>query len=135
MKYEELVKAAINNLEDDERIFTYVIEELDSWNGFADGFRVYNMCDLDEFFYGLKPTELLEKLCEDFDVRCEYFADTIYGLESVADINDVADWYKDHTSAEEVYDNLLENLCHIDLECIDHDFAELMEQIDNYEEE
>ena len=43
--YEELVENAIEMLDQDADLFCEMVDELDSWNGFADGFRVFNTYD------------------------------------------------------------------------------------------
>ena len=51
--YQQLVLEAIDILNNDDEIFCDMINELDAWNGYADGFRCYCMEDLDELFYGV----------------------------------------------------------------------------------
>lgn len=131
-KYDELVTEATKILEHDNEIFGKVCEELDCWNGFLGDERLYNMCDFDDLMYGLKPSELLEKVGTDFDIRDDYFYFTIYGAESTSE--EPAEHYRECFSFGEVFDELLENICHIDLVWIDSEFAELMESIANYEE-
>ena len=86
--YDELVENAIEMLENDGELFVDMIDELDSWDGFADGYRVYSMDEIDELFYDCKVSEFLSKLADGFDLNEDYFADTIYGLESIADKED-----------------------------------------------
>lgn len=51
---EDLRNEAIERLEEDDELFCELVEDLDSWNGFADGFRCYPMDEIDEIFYGVK---------------------------------------------------------------------------------
>ena len=62
--------------------FNELITEVNNYDGALGEYRFYYMDELDELFYGVKPTELLSKLEDNFDVRDEGFTDTIYGLES-----------------------------------------------------
>lgn len=127
--YEELVKDAITMLEDDADLFCEMVDELDSWNGFADGFRVFDMYMLDELYHGSPVSKLLEDIGDNhFDLGDEYFVDTIWGLRS---IDDKYEEYSDNVTAEELFDNLLENYSNIDLRYTA--FAELMDEIYNYE--
>lgn len=125
MLYAELVKKAIEMIENDDDLFVELVNELDSWNGYADEYRCYGMYDLDDLLYGKKPTEILDLVCDDFNVRDEYFYWDLWGLHSTDYIIDV---YKDNTTAEEVFDNVLDNLPHIYTS--NTDFADLMEEID-----
>lgn len=127
MKKAELVAKAIEVLENDGSIFCRCIDELDCWNGFADGWRCYPMYELDDLFHGCKVSEFLEKIdTANFDLRDDYFQDTIYGLRSVADVYDA---YIDETDAGEVLDNLLENYSNLDIYYIDEDLDEVLQKI------
>lgn len=130
MKYEELVKKAIEMLKEDEDLFVSMVDELDSWNGFADGYRVYNMYELDDLFCDCKVSDFLSKIGSHFDLSDDYFADTIWGLEST---DDKYTYYLDNTTEEEVFDNILE--CYTHLYFDDKDFEDLIEQIADYDEE
>lgn len=127
--YEELVNDAIEMLKDDADLFCEMVDELDSWNGFADGFRVFDMYMLDELYHGQPVSKLLEDIDGNhFDLSDEYFVDTIYGLRS---IEDKYVEYSDNVSADELFDNLLDNYNHLTL--CDSEFTELMDEIYNYE--
>lgn len=129
--YEELVENAIEMLDQDADLFCEMVDELDSWNGFADGFRVFNMYDLNDLYADRPVTDLLEDIGENhFDLSDEYFVDTIYGLRS---IDDKYVEYSDNVSTEELFDNLLDNYSHLYLR--DSEFAELMDEIYNFESE
>lgn len=128
--YDDLVKEAIEMIEDDDELYCELVEELDNWNGYADGFRCYEMCELDDYFCDCKVSEFLEKITDDFRLQDDYFYFSIYGLESC---DDKAELYRDNTTAEEVFDNVLDNSSH--LYFYNTDFAELLEMIENYEED
>lgn len=130
-KYEELVKDAMAMLEDNADLFVDMVNELDSWDGFADGFRCYGMYELDDLFCDCKVSEFLEKVdVDNFNLADEYFADTIYGLRSV---DDIYVYYCDNTCVEDVYDAIIENYNHLYFS--DKDFEELIEEIVNYSED
>ena len=128
--YDELVKSAIEMLENDGELFVEMIDELDAWDGFADGYKVYSMDELDELFYDCKVSEFLSKLADDFDLNDDYFADTIYGLESIADKED---YYRDNFDCGDVLDNVISNYNHLYIS--DSDFDELIDAIVNYSED
>lgn len=132
MKYNELISKAIETLKDDDRIFTYTIEELDNWNGFADGFRAYRMDEIDELFSGVSIGDFLDKLSSSFDHTDEYFVDTIFGLTST---NDLAEHYRDNVDEGELLDEIIENYDNLDIEWIDEDFDKLVKNIIEYREE
>lgn len=109
MNYCELMDAALDMLQYDD-LFIDMINELDAWNGYADDFRCYDMAELDDLFYGSKPSEILEKVTSDFSIYDNYFYCSIWGIEST---NDPAAVYRDHTDAGEVLDNIIEEYNHI----------------------
>ena len=121
MKYAEMVEKAVEMIRDDDELMMNLVDELDNWNGYADGFRCYDMYELDDF---------LSKLASDFDLRDDFFYDTIYGISSTSD---KAELYRDNTDAGDIFDNVLENLSHLYID--DSDFADLMSEIDNYTDE
>lgn len=131
-KYEELIEKAIEELKDNDDLFVDCVNELDSWNGFADGFRGYPMYELNDLFYGVSVGDFLDKLASGFNHNDEYFIDTIYGLDSC---NDLAEHYRDNVDEGELVDRLIEEYNNIDLNWIDSDFDELIESIVNYDED
>ena len=128
--YDELKNEAIEMLEEDDNLFCDMVEEIDSWNGFADGFRCYPMDEIDEIFSGVSIGDFLDKLAGDFNHRQNYFVDTIYGLES-ADYKEEV--YRDNTSSEEVLEEVLEYSGRIYIG--NSEFKELVEALVDYEEE
>ena len=106
-RYEELYNRAIEMLDDYDDLFVDMVNELDSWNGFADGYRCYDMSELDDLFCGCSIGDFLDKITDDFNHRDNYIVDSIYGLESTDFIEDV---YRDNTSSEEVLDALLDEI-------------------------
>lgn len=131
-KYDELITEAIETLDNNDDLFCRCVEELDSYNGFADGFRCYPMDEIDELFCGVSIGDFLDKLGSDFNHRDNYFVDTIYGLESTDYPEEI---YRDNTDSGEVLDNLIREGNNIDLSCYDSEFAELLDEICNYDDE
>lgn len=121
--YESLIAEAIERLESDDDLFIRCIEELDNWNGFADGFRAYPMWKLDDLFGDMKLSDFLDRLAPGFNNRDEYMIDSIYGLDST---DDVADHYRSNVDEGELIDNLIDRYDDIDLEYIDSDFSKLI---------
>lgn len=87
-------------LKNDDDAFVEAVQELIAWNGFTD-VEAFPMDEIDEICYGMKPSELIEKMTSDFDPRDEYFYFSIYGLESC---NDRAELYRDNCDVDEVMD-------------------------------
>ena len=125
-KYEKI----INYFEENEDIFDECIEELDGYNGYLGDDRYYSMDELDEFYNGTEPLELLrrayygrdddtwhtdsrgEKIYGEFNPNREYFYYNGYG-------NLVSSDYKDYSAYLDNYfiDALLNNRQY--LYCID----------------
>lgn len=130
-RLEELRQAAIEMLELDDELFCECVEELDCYNGFADGYRCYDMSNFNEMFSGLEPLEIIGKISEGcFNANEMFFVDTIYGIESTDFREDV---YRSNTTEEEVLDNVLD--CIWNLNISDSDFTDLVEQIIGYDED
>lgn len=89
-----------------------LVNAINSWNGELEDYKFFYMDELDEIFYGVKPTELLSRLTDDFDKDEEGFKDTIYGLES-CNTEDITDDIR--CNAEEVAESTINNMDSIDL--------------------
>lgn len=130
-KYNELMNAALDMLEDNDDLFCELVEELDSWNGFAGGFRCYYMSELDDLFCGCSLSDFLNKIDEDsFDLRDEFLIDTIYGLQTT---NDRTGHYRDNVDAGDLLDNVRDYRTHLWIN--DTDFEALLDEIDEAETE
>lgn len=129
-KYNELVARAIEMIRTNDDLMIELVDELDAWNGYADGFRAWDMSELSDFYHGETVAKLLDDLTADFNKYDDWFYFSIYGLEST---NDKADLYRANTDAGEIFDNVLENLSHLYI--YNDDFREIMEEIANYNEE
>ena len=119
----------MDELENNDELFVDMVNELDGWNGFADGYRAFPMYELDDLFGGCSVSEFLDKLASGFNHNDEYLVDTIWGIDST---NNIAELYRDHTSAGEVLDEIINNYNHIYFN--DSDFEELIDNIVNFEE-
>ena len=127
---EDLRNEAIEMLENDDDLFCNMVEELDSWDGYADGYRAFCMDELDEEYYNCPASKIINDLTEDFSINDNYFYFSIYGLESC---DDKAELYRDNTTEDEVLDAVLDNYLHLYFS--DSDFKDLIEEIDNYDED
>ncbi len=124
--YEELKNEAIEELKNDDDLFVDMVNELDSWNGYADGFRAFPMYELDDLFYDCKLSEFLEKITSDFNLQDDYIVDTIYGLDST---DDIAGHYRDNVDEDDLLDNILSHVGQLDF-WNHEDFKELIEAIE-----
>ena len=93
-------------LNNDDDLFVECVNELDSWNGYADGFRCWDMNELDDFYCDIPASKLIADLTEDFNINDTYFYFTIWGLEST---NDIVTLYRDNADADDVLDGIIEN--------------------------
>lgn len=132
MKYDEMMTKALEMLQENDDLFVDCVNELDSWNGYADGFRGYPMYELNDLFYGVSVGDFLDKLASGFNHNDEYFIDSIYGLDSC---NDLAEHYRDNVDEGELLDNIIDNYSNIDLQWIDSEFDDLINDIVNYSED
>jgi hypothetical protein len=119
----ETIKKQLRELlEQDEQLFNTAIEELDSYNGYLGDNRYYSMDELNEFYSGTEPLELLQrafygwdedmwstdsngnKTYGEFNPNREYFTYNGYG-------NLVSSDYKDYSYLLDNYfiDSLIEN--------------------------
>ena len=127
--YKTMINQALEMLKDDDDLFCSMVDELDAWNGYADGFRCYDMSMIDELFCDMKVSDFLAKL-GDFNYREDYFYDSIYGIEST---DDKTGLYRCNVDEEELLDRIIENASH--LYFYDSEFEDLIESIVNYSED
>jgi hypothetical protein len=127
MTRQELIDKAMEMLRNDDDIFCEAVNALDSWNGFADGFRCYSMYEIDDLFYGVKISDFLDKLSANFNHTDEYFYDTIYGIAST---DSMAEVYRDNTDAGEVFDELLDKWDRVGFYGY-NDFMAIMDDLNN----
>ena len=96
-------------LKDDDNAFVEAVSELIVWNNFID-IEAFPMDEIDEICYGMKPSELIEKMTSDFNSSDEYFYFSIWGLESC---NDRAKLYHDECDIIDVIDAIEEDYSHL----------------------
>ncbi len=138
ISYEDLKAKAIEMLKDNDELFVDMVNELDSYNGFADGFRAYPMYEIGDLYCGVKIGDFLDMLTSDFKHTDEYFYRGIYGIEST---DSIADLYHDNVDADELLEQLIEYYPHISFECYDggSELEEMVTALDEnaefYEEE
>ena len=107
----EIIKNWIENVATDDEVNELVIE-LNSWDGSFDDLRFYEMYELNDLFCGVRPTELLEKLDDDFDVSDDGFVDAGWKLESCLFGDAIADM---KANAEEIAEHVEEEMENITL--------------------
>ena len=134
----ETIKKQLKELfEQDEQLFNAAIEELDSYNGYLNDNRYYSMDELNDFYNGTEPINLLQrayfgrdndtwttdssgkKTYGEFNPNREYFTYNGYG-------NLVSSDYKDYSYLLDDYfiDALIENVDNLTL---DNEILEIIE--------
>lgn len=144
---EQIIDDIISFFADNDDALTECIEDLDTYNGYLDDDRYYDMEMLDEFYAGADPTEILqrafyghdaeswhtdsrgEKEYGAFNPNRDYFRYNGYGNLVSYDYKD----YSDHNDFCFVV-ALIEN--RNDIDSIDNynDLAELLDEYENAEE-
>lgn len=124
---EEITADIIAYFEKNEDIFTDCMEELDGYNGYLGDSRYYSMDELDEFYKGVEPSEILrrayygrdddsyttdsngERTYGEFNPNRDYFYYNGYG-------NLVSSDYKDYSALLDSWaiEAMSENRCYID---------------------
>ena len=64
---EEAIKAIRKYFEENEEEYIEAIEDLDNYNGYLNDDRYYYMDDIDEFYHGQQPSEILERAFYGYD--------------------------------------------------------------------
>lgn len=144
----QTVKKIIEFFEENDEIFTRCIEELDSYNGYLNDDRYYDMEMLSEFYNGTDPIELLQrayygrdddtwttdsrgdKTYGEFNPNREYFYYNGYG-------NLVSSDYKDYSDKLDEYaiEEMSENRSYIDSIDSDDDLAALFDELEEDSEQ
>jgi hypothetical protein len=140
---ENTIKKIIAFFEENEEIFNEAIEELDSYNGYLNDDRYYEMEMLSEFYNGTDPIELLQrayygrdddtwttdsrgdKTYGEFNPNREYFYYNGYG-------NLVSSDYKDYSYKLDAYaiESMLENRYYIDSINSDDELSALFDELE-----
>jgi hypothetical protein len=145
---ENTIEKIIEYFEENEEVFNSCIEELDSYNGYLNDDRYYLMEDLNEFYNGTDPIELLyrayygrdddtwttdangNKTYGEFNPNREYFYYNGYG-------NLVSSDYKDYSAHLDRYviESMSENRNYIDSIESDEELSALFDELEEEEEE
>ena len=145
---ENTIKKIIAYFEENEEMFNTCIEELDSYNGYLNDDRYYEMEYLNEFYSGTDPIELLQrayyghdadtwhtdshggKIYGKFNPNRDYFTYNGYG-------NSVSTDYKDYSHKLDEYaiESMLENRCYIDSIDNDDDLSTLFDELEEDDEQ
>ena len=143
---ETIINKIIEFFENNEDIFNDCVEELDSYNGYLDDDRYYNMDELNEYYNGVEPLELLRrayfgrdddtwttdsngnKTYGEFNPNREYFYYNDYG-------NLVSSDYKDYTGRLDHYiiESMSENRRYIDTIDTTDELTELFDELEKVE--
>lgn len=141
---EKIVDEIIAYFEEHEDTYNAAAEELDAYNGYLGDDRYYSMDELDEFYGGTKPSEILarafygydEETCATdasgnkeygaFNPNREYFRFNGYGNLTSAD-------YKDYSGQLDHYiiKSMLENRNYIDTIDDEPELSELFDELEN----
>lgn len=144
---ENTIKKIIAYFEENENTFNDCIEELDSYNGYLCDDRYYSMDELNEFYSGSEPIEILQrayfgrdddtwhtdasgnKIYGEFNPNRDYFTFNGYG-------NLVSSDYKDYTHKLDEYfiEALSENRSYIDTIESDEELTALFDELENENE-
>lgn len=127
---DDLIDKAVGMLEDDNDLFTNCVDILDSYNGFASDYRLFDMYDLDDELSDKTPTEIIELVADTgFNTNDDYFCYDGYDIYSVCD---KYEHYINHTDEQEVIDNLLSefNGIRTDLRSLNDELFEILDKID-----
>ena len=140
---EEIINKILEWFEENEEAFNYCIEDLDNYNGYLGDDRYYHMDELDEFYSGSEPSEILARAFygydednyitdsygrtehQQFNPNREFFRYNGYGNLVSADYKDYSAQL-DHYAIEEMAENR-SNIYSIE------DYDELKELFDEYE--
>ena len=145
---EAIINDILKLFTENEELFNDCIEELDGYNGYLGDDRYYSMDELDEFYRGTNPTELLQRVYfgydeddvvidewgeehrKEFNPMKDYFRYNGYG-------NLVSNNYKDYTSLLDEYfvDALLQYRQEVYSIEDDARLVELLDELEAAEEE
>lgn len=145
---ETTVKKIIEFFNENKEIFNSCMEELDSYNGYLGDNRYYSMDELDEFYNGTEPLEILRrayygrdddtwttdssgnKTYGEFNPNRDYFYYNGYG-------NLVSSDYKDYSAHLDEYaiEAMSENRQYIDTIESDEDLTVLFDELEQDESE
>ena len=145
---EKIKDEIIAYFNENEDIYNEAAEELDSYNGYLGDDRYYNMDEINEFYSGTEPTEILARAFYGYDEETystdasgnreygpfnpnrEYFRYNGYG-------NLVSSNYKDYSMLLDHYiiESMLENRDYIDTIDNDTELSELFDELESAKSE
>ena len=145
---EQTIQKIIDYFKDNDDVFNDCIEELDSYNGYLSDNRYYPMDELNEFYTGTEPTEILCRAFYGYDAETyttdgngnreygqfnpnrEYFYYNGYGNLVSAD-------YKDYSALLDRYavEKMSENRRYIDTIDSDEELTELFDELEEFDSE
>ena len=145
---EQTIQKIIDYFKENEDVFDDCIEELDSYNGYLTDSRYYPMDELNEFYTGTEPTEILYRAFYGYDDETyttdrngnreygqfnpnrEYFYYNGYGNLVSAD-------YKDYSAFLDRYavEKMSENRRYIDTIDSDEELTELFDELEESDSE
>jgi hypothetical protein len=111
--------------------FSRVCEELDSWDGFLDGHRVYSMDELDDILGDKKPSEVLQMVdTPNFDYSDDYFYYDTYGTYNVYGIRSTNEKdYFNYVDYSDVFEKLIDDYSHVFTRKYGHEYYELFDDV------
>lgn len=104
MTIENAINKLIDYYQNHQDDFNNDLEELDNWNGALGDDRRWPMEELDDQFYGKKPSELLGMVSSDFNITDNYFYGNSYGELCSENERDYSD-YLDADYIQDIIDN------------------------------
>lgn len=131
-------KAVINDIiklfTEDEEFFNDCIEELDGYNGYLGDDRYYSMDELDEFYRGTDPTELLQRVYFGYDEEDVTIDER--GEEHKKEFNPMKDYFRYNGYGNLVSTNYKDYSAHLDNYAIEamSENRYYIDSIDNNEE-
>lgn len=145
---EQIIQKIIDYFKDNEDVFNDCIEELDNYNGYLADDRYYSMDELNEFYTGAEPTEILfrafygydaetyttdgrgDKEYGQFNPNREYFYYNGYGNLVSAD-------YKDYSAFLDCYavEKMSENRYYIDTIDNNEELTKLFDELEEFDSE
>lgn len=125
---EEIRREMLNYFTENEEDFESVLFDLDSWNGYLNDNRWYNMDELDELTCGMSHWEVARAIhFGDFNPMHDYFKFDAYGNLESTDYPDYSDYLDEY-----FIDEVIENAQHLDLPV---EIMEALEELEALEEE
>lgn len=144
---EMIIDDIIAYFENNKDVFNDCMEELDEYNGYLGDDRYYDMEELDEFYKGTDPTELLQRVYFGYDEN-DIIIDQ-WGEEHKKEFNPMKDYfryngyenlvstnYKDYSDHLDNYaiEAMSENRCYIDSIDNDEELTTLFDELEAAEE-